>query len=105
MVQTARLRGVDQLLVAVHPHHAKFYERFMAFEEIGQERSYEAVCGNPAVAMCLDFERIDRARPRNWNRFFSEPIPRQLLQKHVMPDEERRYFQALMEHDGLAAAV
>ena len=63
MVQTARARDVDELLVAVHPRHVRFYKKFLAFEVISGLERYPAVCDRPAIALSLNFERIDRDRP------------------------------------------
>jgi hypothetical protein len=88
MVQTARVRGVDELLVAVHPRHVRFYERFLAFEVISGLEVYPAVCNHPAVALSLNFNRIDQERPWNYDRFFGEQIPQsQLAQRPISADE------------------
>jgi hypothetical protein len=100
MVQTARLRGVDQLLVAVHPRHARFYRRYMAFEEIGEVRRYPSVCDHLAVALCLDFDRIDRNHPPTYDRFFGKPIPPALMAPCPMSREEVAFFGPLVDGDG-----
>jgi hypothetical protein len=99
MVQAARHRGVEQLLVAVHPRHARFYRRLLAFEPIGDERIYPTVCDHPAVALCLDFERIDRERPPTYDRFFGAEIPSHLLEPAPMSAEETNFFSAIAEAD------
>ena len=48
VAQLACHRGVDQLLIAVHPRHARFYQRFMGFDVLGEERRYEQASGKPA---------------------------------------------------------
>jgi hypothetical protein len=74
MSQYARHRGVDELLIAVHPRHAKFYERFIGFEIIGGKRLYESVCCKPAVALALDLNRLSVNHPRAYKRFFGSPF-------------------------------
>lgn len=64
MAQYAWRRGVDELLIAVHPDHARFYERMIAFRPIGGERSYTPVCNKPAVAMALDLREAALDYPR-----------------------------------------
>jgi len=93
MVQCARLRGVEELLVAVHPRHARFYERYMAFERVGDETSYPAVCDRPAVALSLDFARIDCHKPASYNRFFGSPIRPELLRPAVLSPQEQEHFR------------
>ncbi len=92
MVQTARHRGMHQILAVVHPRHVRFYRRYMNFEVISGERRYATVCGNPGVAMCLDFERIDRDPPISYNHFFATPIPVGLLAPCPMSQSERQHF-------------
>ncbi len=78
-VQCAVYRGIDQLLIAVHPRHAKFYERFIAFELIGEKRTYASVCDHPAVAMALDLNSLSLDHPRVYKRLFGVPFDDDLL--------------------------
>jgi hypothetical protein len=98
MVQAARLRGVDELLVAVHPRHGRFYQRFLSFEPVGGERSYPLVRNNPAVALSLDFGRLDRVRPTNYETFFGAPLPPEQLARQPMSEEERQWFALAADH-------
>ncbi len=75
MAQFAARQGVDELLIAVHPHHVGFYERFTGFEVIGEVKSYSAVCNNPAVALALDLKHGEINHPRAHRRFFGNPLP------------------------------
>jgi N-acyl amino acid synthase FeeM len=68
--QSAAYRGIDQLLIAVHPRHAKFYERFIAFQLIGEKRTYASVRDHPAVAMALDLNSLSFDHPRAYKRLF-----------------------------------
>lgn len=92
MVQAASFRGIEQLLVAVHPRHARFYQRFLSFEPLGIEKSYPLVRNNPAVALRLDFTKIAIQRPVNYETFFGEPLPVEQLRRHAMSVDERRRF-------------
>lgn len=74
MAQFARHNGVDDLLIAVHPHHVGFYERFIGFEVIGEETNYSAVCDNPAVPLALDLRMMPVNHPKAYHRFFGEPF-------------------------------
>ena len=73
-VQCAKARGVDQLLVAVHPHHARFYQGFFGFEVLGEQRSYGAVLDAPAVALVLDLNHLAENHPRGYERLFGKPF-------------------------------
>lgn len=93
MAQHARNNGMHQFLIAVHPKHARFYERFMGFQQIGPLREYPNVHDAPAVACCLDFDRIDRERPKCWNDFFGTPLPESQLIACPMSADEINYFR------------
>ena len=72
--QCASRRGIDQLLIAVHPRHVKFYERFLAFEVIGGQRTYVSVCDHPAVAMAMDLKSLSFDHPRAYRRLYGVPF-------------------------------
>lgn len=74
MAQFARRNGVDELLIAVHPHHVGFYQRFIGFEVIGPQADYSAVCDNPAVPLALDLEAMPVSHPKAYERFFGQPF-------------------------------
>jgi hypothetical protein len=99
VVQTAQYRGIDQLLLAVHPRHARFYHRYMTYERCGEVRRYPCVCDHLAVPMCLDFDHIDPEHP-NYNRFFGKPISPDLMEPCPMSREEVAYFSPLVDGDG-----
>lgn len=80
MAQFAARHHVDELLIAVHPHHVGFYERFTGFEVVGGMKSYSAVRDNPAVALALDLKHGEVNHPRAYHRFFGKRLPdRELL--------------------------
>ena len=97
MAQHARWYGMDQFLIATHPKHARFYQRFMGFEQLGPAREYPNVCNAPAVAYCLDFARIDRERPACYDQFFGTPLPRHQLKPQLMSEVEREEFAPVAE--------
>jgi hypothetical protein len=89
-VQCARARGVDELLIAVHPHHARFYQGFFGFTLLGEQRSYRAVLNAPAVALELDLLHLAERHPRGYERLFGKPLPAEVLAYRPMPDGVRR---------------
>lgn len=95
MVQSARRQGIDRLLAAVHPRHAKFYQRFLSFETMAEERLYPAVRHRPAVALALDFARLDRERPANYELFFAAPIGNEQNVPRPMPAEDIAHCSAI----------
>lgn len=84
--------GIDQLLIAVHPRHGAFYERFFGFEMIGGLKSYRAVNNNPAVALALDLNGIAEHCPRGHKRLFGTPFPQESLAPARPSAELQRYL-------------
>ncbi len=97
MAQHAWRRGLSGLVAAVHPRHARFYRRYMHFEPIGGWRSYPSVCNRPAVALLLDFERIDRERPASFNTFFGEWLPEEMTEPRPITLRQRDYFEPMVD--------
>ena len=85
VAQLAKARDVDQLLIAVHPRHSRFYSRFLGFEVIGAEKSYDVVKDNPAVAMMLDLNRLVVSHPRGYKTLFGNPLPSETLRHREIP--------------------
>lgn len=52
-----RLSGRHDLVIGVHPHHVRFYERLFGFEQAGPLRYYPLVKDHPAVLLRLDVNR------------------------------------------------
>jgi len=97
VVQYARRRGLDGLLLAVHPRHARFYQRFMDFELFGRQKAHPAVRNAPAVALFLDFARVDRERPENYDTFFGEPLPDEMLRPCPITAAQREFFHPIVD--------
>ncbi len=97
MVQYARRQGVDELLVAVHPKHAKFYRHFMDFRVLGRQKAYPTVRNHPAVALSLNFDRVDRERPSSYDTFFGRSLPEELLRPQPITWAECEYFRPMMD--------
>jgi hypothetical protein len=97
MAQHARRRGLDELLVAVHPRHARFYQRFMAFERIGEKRAYPTVKNHPAVALSLNFDRLDRNRPKCFSTFFGQWLPEEELRPRPISSAQREFFRNMVD--------
>lgn len=99
MAQLARKTGVDELVVVVNPRHAPLYRRYMAFDQIGEERVYDAVQGFPAVPLSLNFAKAKIHKPKSWHEFFGEQMPDAALAPCPICEEDRGYFQALLDQD------
>jgi hypothetical protein len=74
MAQLAYRRGADLLLIAVRPRHARFYQRFLGFDAIAEERSHGRVCGTRGVALAADLNRLAVNHPRVHEWMFGEPF-------------------------------
>lgn len=97
MAQCAKRRGVDQLLIAVHPKHAPFYHRLTAFQPFGKEKPYRTVCDNPAVAMALDLSWAPIDHPRLYAKFFGTPFPDEVLEYRPMSDQLQSELSVVVE--------
>lgn len=97
MAQHAWCRGVHELLVAVHPRHARFYRRYMAFEPVGPLRAYPTVRNNPAVALALNFDKVDRERPASFDTFFGQWLPEDQLKPQPIPLAQSDYFRRMID--------
>lgn len=87
VIQLANARQVDELLIAVHPRHSRFYERFLGFRHIGGLKYYSTVCGNPAVAMALDVPNLHQTNPKAYKRVFGRPFPADALKPRGLEPE------------------
>lgn len=97
MVQCAQRQGVNHLLIAVHPRHAKFYRRFTAFEPIGGLRSYQAVRNRPAVALALDLDRAPLEHPELYRQFFAARFPDSVFRHRPMSSALQAEFEPVVE--------
>lgn len=105
MAQHARAYGMDQFLIATHPRHARFYKRYMGFQQIGPLCDYPNVRNAPAVACALDFERIDHERPPCYDDIFGERIPAAKLRPKRMTDAERDRFSRAADRSGICVPM
>lgn len=92
MAQFAFQQDVEELLIAVHPHHAGFYQRFIGFEVIGDEKPYTAVCDKPAVPLALNLRTMPINHPRAHERFFGKPFSEELL---AIPPQDQGVLEEL----------
>lgn len=49
-----RVLQADDVIITVNPAHTSFYGRMMLFSTLGEQKSFESVCGAPAVLMRMD---------------------------------------------------
>jgi hypothetical protein len=97
MAQLGSKLGVEELLVAVHPRHVALYRRYMAFEPLGERRDYPTVCGNPAIALSLNFAKAAVTSPNRWREFFGQPLPANVTRPCPLTESDRGYFLGMQE--------
>lgn len=97
LAQFAKHQGVDRLLIAAHPRHARFYRRFIGFEVIGEITRYPTVENHPAIACCLDFEKVDLDPPPTYRHIFAQRIAVDRLGPRPISAEDLRHFSSLVD--------
>jgi hypothetical protein len=105
MVQMADREGLEQLLITVHPRHARLYCRAMAFQIIGDHCDYPAVNGNPAVPLCLDIDYVKTKQPQIWARFAGASLPEAVLQRRPIVPVDHAYFLDLARQSNCPCAA
>lgn len=86
-------RCMQQVVIAVHPRHARFYQRLMKFRVIGEQRAYPRVGNQPAVALCLDRERLRNEHPETHQVLFGACFTDEQLNRRPMSNGELAYFR------------
>lgn len=73
-----RYRGATDLLIGVHPHHVRFYERMFGFHPFAGESTCPFVNYAPVVGLRLEYERSVRRSPLppGLGQFLRSPAPR-----------------------------
>ncbi len=98
-IHAARHRGVDRLLLAVHPRHAKVYKRLFGCVVCTDVKEYEAVQGNPAVLCMHDFAKLDETRYPLYKRIYGEKFEPWHLNGTLMSSDEKRFLERAIEYD------
>lgn len=92
VAQVSRERGVDQLLIAVHPKHASFYQRILGFDVFGEVKRYGSVLGKPAVGLVLDLNNLQQRSPKAYQRLFGTPYLNDRLAYRPLSRGTQNYF-------------
>ena len=102
LVQYALWQKTDELVIAIHPRHEMFYERYLGFVRFGHCRSYRSAEGNPATACRLDLKQSatnQNVRPSVLRTYLDESIPERLFQHADMSPSDHEYFCRKMRWD------
>lgn len=97
LAQVAVARGIDALVVATHPRHARFYTRALGFEKFGDESTCPYAQGNPAVALFMHFD--EQRGSALHDSYFADPIPNRDLAVYHWDPDTRDYFKRILERD------
>ena len=95
--QAASRRGVSQILIAVHPRHAPFYQRAVGFRAFASERPYPSVGGRPAVALQLNLATLHADRPDVHRRYFGMSYSPIALSTGLVPSFYLKQIAALWQ--------
>ena len=102
LAQVAHERRIDTLVAAVHPKHARLYQRAFGFQQIGGQTDCPYVNDNPAVAIYLHLDRLD---PRIHERVFGLPIDAESLKPCMLNEDVQKRFNRLLKTDSKIADV
>ena len=93
MIHYAMSQRFDDLLIAVHPRHQRFYARLFLAYPIGEPRSHQAVKGKPAVCCRIELARLHQQGDRGlWQQYFGQPEPERLLVAGAIQLADHVYF-------------
>ena len=102
VVQVAEARGINALVAATHPRHARFYIRSLGFRQFGELKSCPYAEGNPAVALVQEFAALRGTELQE--RLFGNPAPHEHLTRTQWDQATRQYLRRLAhpgeEHPG-----
>lgn len=98
--QVARYRGIDRVLMAVHPRHAKVYQRLFGCLPCSQVREYAAVQGNPAIMCMHDFAMLDRTGYPLYKKIYGVQYHKWQLEGTRMTESEKWHFSQALPRPG-----
>lgn len=107
-VYYALCAGVTDIVIGVHPHHAKFYSRCFAFEQFGPETSYPIVRNRPVVPLRLRLNEqlAPRMLPRGLRHVRNNPVDgeafagRYAFSRHSLASSRvERFIAATHKHE------
>lgn len=93
MIHYAYWRRYDDLLIAIHPRHQRFYRRCFGVDPLGPCRPHELVGGNPSVCCRIDLHHLRRnANPELWQQYFAQDLPQTPYMMPPTDPADHRYF-------------
>jgi len=81
---------VDDFVIGVHPRHAAFYMRLLAFEQIGQVKTYPTVKDHAVVLLRLKLdERTEQTKlPKGLAYFLENRVPNEAYSQRYLFDDQ-----------------
>ncbi len=96
-IQCAALRGVEELMIAIHPRHARFYQKLWGAKIVSEfEQKYAAVCDNPAIALSLNIKDVQRSDSLARRRIFAQTFSRKQFLRNPMPSTLFQKLSAML---------
>jgi hypothetical protein len=93
MIHYAYWRGFDDLLLAVHPRHHRFYWRHFRVHPLGPCRPHQFVRGSPSIGCRIDLHTLKQnVNPELWQQYFAEEYPEIEYMGPPLDPADHRYF-------------
>jgi len=93
MIHYVMWRGYDELLLAIHPRHYRFYWRFFRAYPLGPTRPHSFANDNPALACAIDLRTLrQNGDPELFRRYFARPVPVEAFLRPAIRPEDHHYF-------------
>lgn len=95
VIQLAAYKGVDRLLLVVHPKHGRLYQRLLGCEPISDTKTYDSVNGKPGVLYSHD---LSQSHYPMMKQIYATKYPPEELNGTLMTEFEKQYFTKAMSH-------
>ncbi|MBN1588476.1 MAG: hypothetical protein JW888_03085 [Pirellulales bacterium] len=93
MFHYTRWAGYDDLLMAIHPSHQKFYQYCLGAESLGPLRPNKAVRGNPSVCCRIDLHKLrSRVNPKLLQQYETGEQPESRFKAPKIPQADHLHF-------------
>jgi hypothetical protein len=86
--------GVEYIFAVVHPRHAKFYQRAIGFQVIGDELPCARVEGSPGVTLMVKLDANEECRPQWQDKYAPDRTASSEadLRPRSMTESQKRFF-------------
>jgi len=93
LIHYAHWRQIDDLLLAIHPKHRRFYWRRFRAVALSACRRHGEVNGNPAICCRIDLHRLRQVTdPQVWQQYYGfEPPTAAFLESPISPEDHHHF--------------